>query len=91
MQEPSRDLKPALSLTIRRDPRQPRLVRVGRIQPTRSGRDVGKKPKSYKDESDGCIDTWIEVMKLHFEEENLSKKQECSTLTSNLEGTAQAV
>ena len=27
-------------------------------------------------------------MKLHFEEENLSKKQECSALTSNLEGTA---
>ena len=45
-------------------------------------------PKSYKDESDGCIDTWIEVMKLHFEQENLSKKQECSALTSNLEGTA---
>ena len=45
-----------------------------------------KKPKSYKDESDGCIDTWIEVMKLHFEEESLSKKQECSALTSNLEG-----
>ena len=47
-----------------------------------------KKPKSFKDESDGCIDTWIEVMKLHFEEENLSKKQECSALTGNLEGTA---
>ena len=47
-----------------------------------------KKPKSYKDESDGWIDTWIEVMKLHFEEESLSKKQECSALTSNLEGTA---
>ena len=47
-----------------------------------------KMPKSYKDESDGCIDTWIEVMKLHFEEESLSKKQECSKLTSNLEGTA---
>ena len=47
-----------------------------------------KKPKSYEDESDGCIDTWIEAMKLHFEEENLSKKQECSALTSNLEGTA---
>ena len=47
-----------------------------------------KKPKSYTDESDGCIDTWIEVMKLHFEEESLSKKQECSALTSNLEGTA---
>ena len=47
-----------------------------------------KKPKSNKDESDGCIDTWIEVMKLHFEEENLLKKQECSALTNNLEGTA---
>ena len=47
-----------------------------------------KKPKSYKDESDACIDTWIEVMKLHFEEESLFKKQECSALTSNLEGTA---
>ena len=34
-----------------------------------------KKRKSYKDESDGCIDTWIEVMKLHFKDENLSKKQ----------------
>ena len=47
-----------------------------------------RKPKSYKDESGGCIDTWIEMMKLHFDEENLSKKQECSALTSNLEGTA---
>ena len=47
-----------------------------------------KKPKSYKGESDSCIDTWIEVMKLHFEAENLSKKQECSSLTSNLEGTS---
>ena len=27
-------------------------------------------------------------MKLHFEEDNLSKKQKCSALTSNLEGTA---
>ena len=27
-------------------------------------------------------------MKLHFEEKNLSKKQECSALTKNLEGTA---
>ena len=45
-----------------------------------------KKPKSYKDDSDGCIDTWIEVMKLHFEEESLSKKQECSALTSNQPG-----
>ena len=27
-------------------------------------------------------------MRLHFEEENLSKKQECSALTSNLKDTA---
>ena len=27
-------------------------------------------------------------MKLHFEEEDLSERQECSSLTSNLEGTA---
>ena len=42
-------------------------------------------------ESDGCIDTWIEMMKLHFEEENLSKKQEGSALTNNLEGTLKCV
>ena len=53
----------------------------------RSTRTV-KKPNSFKDESNGCIDTWIEAMKLHFEEENLSKQQECSALTGNLEGTA---
>ena len=51
-------------------------------------RRVFKKPRCYKDESDGCIDPWIEVMKLHFEEEDLSERQECSALTSNLEGTA---
>ena len=33
-------------------------------------RRVFKKPRCYKDESDGCIDTWIEVMKLHFEEQS---------------------
>ena len=35
-------------------------------------RRVFKKPRCYKDESDCCIDTWIEVMKLHFEEEVLT-------------------
>ena len=28
---------------------------------------VFKKARCYKDESDGCIDAWIEVLKLHFE------------------------
>ena len=51
-------------------------------------RRVFKKPRCYKVESDGCIDIWIEVMKLHFEEEDFSERQECSALTSNLEGTA---
>ena len=51
-------------------------------------RRVFKKPRYYKDESDGCIDTLMEVMKLHFEEEDMSERQECSALTSNLEGTA---
>ena len=51
-------------------------------------RRVFKKPRCYKDESDGCIETWIEATKLHFEEEDLSERQECSALTSNLEGTA---
>ena len=49
---------------------------------------VFMKPRGYKDESDVCIDTWIEVMKLHFEEEHLSERQECSAPTSNLERTA---
>ena len=53
-----------------------------------NSRRVFKKPRCYKDESDGCIDTWIDVMKLHFEEEDLTERQECSALTSNLEGTA---
>ena len=50
-------------------------------------KSVFKKPRCYKDEPDGCIDTWIEVMKLHFEMEYLTERQECSALTSSLEGT----
>ena len=43
-------------------------------------RRVFKKPRCYNVESDGCIDTWMEVMKLHFEEEDLSERKECSAL-----------
>ena len=39
-------------------------------------RRVPEKPRCYKHESDGCIDTWIEVMRLHFEEEDLTERQE---------------
>ena len=65
------------------------LTRFSRTnERSEKSRRVFKKPRCYKDESDGCTDTWIEVMKLHFEEEDLSERQECSALTSNLEGTA---
>ena len=64
------------------------LTRLSRTnERSEKSRRVFKKPRCYKDESDGFIDTLIEVMKLHFEEEDLSERQECSALTSNLEGT----
>ena len=65
------------------------LTRLPRTdQRSEKSRRVFKKLRCYKDESDGCIDTWIEVMKLHFEQKGLSERQECSALTSNLKGTA---
>ena len=65
------------------------LTRLSRTnERSKKSRRVFKKPRCYKDESDGCIDTWIEVMKLHFEEEDQSERQECSALTSILEGRA---
>ena len=65
------------------------LTRLSRTnERSEKSRRVFGKPRCYKDESDVCIDTWIKVMKLHFEEEDLSERQECSALTSNLEGTA---
>ena len=50
--------------------------------------NIFKKPRCYNVKSDGCIDTWIEVLKLHFEEEDLMERQECSAPTGNLEGIA---
>ena len=48
-----------------------------------------KKPKEFKDDSDGCIDTWVEVMRLHLEQDNLNdERQACTVILSNLEGTA---
>ena len=65
------------------------LTRLSRTnERSEKSRRVFKKPRYYNDESDGCFDTWIEVMKLHFEEEDLSERRECSALTSNLEETA---
>ena len=47
------------------------LTRLSRTnERSEKSRKVFTKPRCYKDESDGCIDTWIVVMKLHFEEED---------------------
>ena len=48
-----------------------------------------KKPKEFKDDSDGYIDTWVEVMRLHLQQDNLNdERQACTAILSNLEGTA---
>ena len=37
-------------------------------------RETFKKPKEFKGNSDGCIDTWVEVMRLHLERDNLKSR-----------------
>ena len=65
------------------------LTRLSRTSDrSEMSRRVFKKPRCFKEEYVGCIDTCIEVMKLHFKEEDLTERQECSALTSNLEETA---
>ena len=39
-------------------------------------RKTFKKPKEFKDDSDGCIDTWAEVMRLHLEKDNLNDERQ---------------
>ena len=34
-----------------------------------------KKRRKIKDDSDGCIDTWVEVMRLHLEQDNLNDEK----------------
>ena len=52
-------------------------------------RKTFKKPKEFEDDSDGCVDTWVEVMRLHLEQDNLNdERQACTAILSNLEGTA---
>ena len=50
-------------------------------------RKTFKKPKEIKDDSDGSIDTRVEVMGLHLEQDNLNdERQACTAILSNLEG-----
>ena len=52
-------------------------------------RKTFKKPKEFTDDSDGCIDTWVEGMRLHLEQDNLiDERQACTAILINLEGTA---
>ena len=52
-------------------------------------RKTFKKPKEFKEDSDGCIDTWVEVMRLYLEQDNLNdERQACTAILSYLEGTA---
>ena len=52
-------------------------------------RKTFKKSKELKDDSDGCIDTWVEVMRLHLEQNNLKdQRKACTAMLSNLEGKA---
>ena len=52
-------------------------------------RKTFKKPKEFKDDSDGCIDTWVEVMRLNLEQDNLNdERQACTAILSSLEVTA---
>ncbi|XP_063725751.1 uncharacterized protein LOC134853671 [Symsagittifera roscoffensis] len=51
-------------------------------------RKTFKKSKEFKDDSDGCIDTWVEVMRLDLEQDKLKDEmQACTAILSNLEGT----
>ena len=52
-------------------------------------RKTFKKPKEFKDDSDGCIDTWVEVTRLNLGQDTLiDERQACTAILSNLEGTA---
>ena len=63
------------------------LTRLSRTnERSEKSRRVFKKPRCYKDESDGCIDTWIEVIKLHFEEEACRKDKNAVRLPATWKG-----
>ena len=65
------------------------LTRLSRTsERSKKSRKLFKKPRCYKDKYDGCIGTWIEVMKLHFENDDLFESPQRRAFTSNLHGTA---
>ena len=52
-------------------------------------RKTFKKPKEFKDDSDGCFDTWVEATKLHLEQKILNdKRQACTAILDIRESMA---
>ena len=52
-------------------------------------RKTFKKPKEFNDDSDGCIDRLVEVIRLPLEQDNLNdERQACTAILSNQEGSA---
>ena len=50
---------------------------------------IFKKPKELKDDSDGFIDTWVEVMNANPDQDNLKdEKKACTSIVCNLQDTA---
>ena len=54
----------------------------------KSGKNFNK-PREFKDDLDGCIYTWLKVIRRHLEQDNLQdEKQAYTAKLSNLEFTA---
>ena len=52
-------------------------------------RKAFKKPKEFKDDLDGRIDTWFEVVRLNLEQDNLNdERRACTAILGSREGTA---
>ena len=52
-------------------------------------RKTFKKPKEFKDDSDGCKNSWAEVRRLHLEQDKLNdERKACKAILSNREGRA---
>ena len=55
---------------------------------TEEGVNPERPSRNQKKIKDDCLDTWVEVMRLHLEQDNLNdKRQACIAILSNLEGT----
>ena len=62
---------------------------ASRTTDSSKSRKTFKKPKKFTDDSDAGVKTWVEVMRLQLEQDNLNyERQACTAILSNLEGRA---